>query len=98
MSALKISSWNVRGFGDVFKGTVVCHWINRFHRDLDMIGLQELKAKMESIEFQRRLFFQIVSPLLIIWMRGELGRQSLFSPTFKFWIRGLREMEVWLGV
>lgn len=51
-NTLKISSWNVRGFGDPFWGWTVSRWVNRFHRDLDIIYLQEIKAQQNRIDFQ----------------------------------------------
>lgn len=54
---LKITSWNLRGMGDVFQGIALRKWINRFHWDLDGIGLQELKAKMDKIDFQLQTLF-----------------------------------------
>lgn len=41
---LKISSWNVRGWGDAHTGRALRRWMNTFHGDLDVLSLQELKA------------------------------------------------------
>lgn len=54
---LKVTLWNVRGLGDSFRGRTVCQWISHFHRDLDVIALQELKANKYNIDFQFSTLF-----------------------------------------
>lgn len=95
--SLKISSWNVRGFGDLFRGRVARRWINRFHRDLDVIGLQELKARKDSIEFQLQTLFLDSKSIVDYSEEGRVGATIIILSNLQVLDQGLREMVVWLG-
>lgn len=55
---LKVSSWNARGFGDPHMSKTVKKWVKHFHKNLDMLCLQERKAQKEKVEFQLKTLFQ----------------------------------------
>lgn len=45
------------GMEDAHRGCAIRKWINKFHKDLDVLCLQELKAQPEKIEFQIKSLF-----------------------------------------
>lgn len=48
----------MRGFGDPHRGKIVCRWVKRFHKDLGVLCLQELKAKKDNVDFKLRTLFK----------------------------------------
>lgn len=79
-SPLEASLWNVRGMGDLFKGRAVRKWINRFHTNLDVICLQELKAHKEKLAFQLSTLFLRAPLKWITHHRVELELRLEFCP------------------
>lgn len=72
-STLQILSWNLRGMGDAFRGKALRRWINKFHKDLNIICLQELKAKQEKIEFQCKTLFPDKRFIVDYTVEGRAG-------------------------
>lgn len=54
----KVSSQNIRGFGDPHQGKTFCKWVRRHDKELDVLCLQELKAQKDKIDFQLQTLFQ----------------------------------------
>lgn len=87
---LKVASWNVRGMGNPYRGRVVRKWINKFHKNLDILCLQELKGKKEKLDFQLKSLFPQVATQVDYIEEGKTGATVIVLSSLKVLVRGAR--------
>lgn len=59
--------------GDAFCGRTLQWWVNRFHPDLGVLCLQELKAQKSRIDFQLRTLFPQGRFMVDYLVEGRIG-------------------------
>lgn len=87
---LKVSSWNIRGLGDLFRGKCLRRWSKRFHKDLDVLCIQEIKAQCEQVEFQFNTLFPLCNYIVDYSREGWVGTAILSLPHCKVTDQGTR--------
>jgi exonuclease III len=87
---LRVSSWNIRGFGDPHRIRVVKSWLSGLNPKVDVLCLQELQASEGMVKLQLQSFWPSGFSKIDCLPNGRVGCALLVAPHLKVLDSGSR--------